>query len=358
MAHARVRHFATPGRIRLTGRVLALASLALGFLVAAPPGRATPTNRPNFVILCADDMRWDSLGVVQRERGPHARFPWFETPNLDRLATGGVRFRNAFVVHSLCSPSRAAMLSGRYGHLNGIIDNSTPFPTNTVTWATLLRAAGYVNGYVGKWHMGTQVERPGFDWVATYLGQGDYETNNFIVNGVTNRIVGWVDDVNTDFATNFITLHRSNSFALFVGYKSPHNPITPPQRFANLYSTNVSGPILNSNAVPPWDPDPTYPSPGRVRNFHRCVYGLDDNLGRILNLLDQLNLASNTVVILLSDNGQFLGEHGQGDKRAAYEESLRIPFLLRYPKLVGPSNVNDHIVLNLDLAPTILDLAG
>jgi autotransporter-associated beta strand protein len=341
------------------------------FAVAAP-GMATrwviateadndwvaPTNRPNFVILCTDDMRWDSLGVVQRERGSEARFPWFETPNLDRLAAGGVRFRNAFVVHSLCSPSRASMLTGRYGHLNGIIDNQTPFPTNAVTWATLLASAGYINGYVGKWHMGQQVERPGFHYAASFLGQGDYETNNFIVNGVTNTIVGWVDDVSTDFATNFIFLNRTNSFALFVGFKTPHNPVTPPARLLDLYSTNVAGPILNSNAVPPWDSNPSYPSTARIRDYHRCVYGVDENVGRLLDLLDRLDLASNTVVIFLSDNGRYLGEHGQGDKRSAYEESLRIPFLLRYPKLVGPSNLNDHIVLNLDLAPTILDLAG
>lgn len=335
-----------------------MGSLILATFPGTSQAQVVPTNRPNFVILCTDDMRWDSLGVVQRERGPHARFPWFETPNLDRLAAGGVRFRNAFVVHSLCSPSRAAMLTGRYGHLNGIINNQTPFPTNAVTWATLLRAAGYVNGYFGKWHMGQQLERPGFDDVATFLGQGNYETNNFIVNGTTNRIVGWVDDVSTDFATNFIGRNRSNSFALFLGFKTPHNPMTPPQRFANLYSTNVSGPILNSNAVPPWDANPSYPTAGRIRDYHRCVFGVDENVGRILDLLDQLNLASNTVVMFLSDNGRYLGEHGQGDKRSAYEESLRIPFLLRYPNLVGPSNVNDQIVLNLDLAPTILDLAG
>ncbi len=320
--------------------------------------RVGPGERPNFVILCTDDMRWDSLGVVQQERGSEARFPWFETPNLDRLAAGGVRFRNAFVVHSLCSPSRATMLTGRYGHRNGIVTNQTPFPTNAVTWATLLRAAGYVTGYFGKWHMGQQLERPGFDDVASFLGQGDYETNDFIVNGLTNRIVGWVDDVSTDFATNFIARNRTNSFALFVGFKTAHNPVIPPQRLSNLYATNLSGPILNSNAVPPWDPNPSYPSASRIRDYHRCVFGVDENVGRLLDLLDQWQLTSNTAVIFLSDNGRYLGEHGQGDKRSAYEESLRIPFLLRYPKLVGPSNVSDQIVLNLDLAPTVLDLAG
>jgi autotransporter-associated beta strand protein len=317
-----------------------------------------PTTRPNFVILCSDDQQWDSLGVVQRERGAAARFPWITTPNLDRLAAEGVRFRNAFVVHSLCSPSRACMLTGRYGHLNGIINNQTPFPTRSVTWATLLGAAGYVNGYVGKWHMGNQVERPGFHYAASFLGQGDYETNNYIVNGVTNTIVGWVEDVTTDFATNFITANRSNAFALFVGFKTPHNPVTPPARLAGLYATNVPGPIPNSNAVPPWDPNPSYATTAKLRDYHRCVLGMDENVGRLLDLLDQLRLASNTVVIFLSDNGRYLGEHGQGDKRSAYEEGLRIPFLLRYPALAGPGNLIDQIVLNLDLAPTILDLAG
>lgn len=316
------------------------------------------TNRPNFVIMCTDDQRWDAMGAVQRERGALARFPWFQSPNLDRLADGGVRFRNAFVVHSLCSPSRATMLSGRYGHLNGVINNSTAFPTNSVTWATLLGAAGYVNGYIGKWHMGSQSARPGFQYAASYLDQGSYNNNNFIVNGVTTNITGWVDDVSTDFATNFITANRTNSFALFVGYKSAHNPITPPARLTNLYVTNFAGPILNSNALPPWSTNTTYATEATMRDYHRCIYGVDENVGRILNLLDQLNLASNTVVMFLSDNGRYLGEHAQGDKRSAYEESLRIPFLLRYPARVGASNLNDSLVLNLDLAPTILEYAG
>jgi arylsulfatase A-like enzyme len=122
-------------------------------------------ERPNFVFIYTDDQRWDSLGVVQREQGERGRFPWVQTPHLDRLAAEGVRFRNAFVVSSLCSPSRAAFLTGRYNHANGVANNHTPFPDGATTWASLLREAGYATGYVGKFHHGPQSgRRPGFDW--------------------------------------------------------------------------------------------------------------------------------------------------------------------------------------------------
>src|SRR4029453_7592205 len=142
---------------RWLGAVVLIALLPLSASAAAP------RSKPNFLFLLTDDQRYDALGVVQREQGAKARFPWLQTPNLDRLAAEGVRFRNAFVVSSLCSPSRAAFLTGRYNHFNGVVDNHTPFPLRARTYATLLRAAGYRTGYFGKWHMGDQRERPGFD---------------------------------------------------------------------------------------------------------------------------------------------------------------------------------------------------
>ncbi len=277
---------------------------------------------PNFIVIITDDHRWDSLGIVQREMGATGRFPWFTngTPNLDRLASGGVRFRNAFVTLSLCSPSRAAILTGRYNHLNGIINNSTAFPTNTPTYASRLRDAGYVTGMVGKWHMGTQVARPGFDFSASFLGQGNYFDTTFYVNGIATPTTGWIDDVSTDYVLEFISNNFTNAFALHLGYKSTHSPHTPADWATNLYATSVSRDVPNLSIPPPYRTNIAVNSETAKRNYHRC--------------------------------------DGLGDKRSLYEESLRVPMLVRYPALVTQSAARDELVLSIDIAPTILDLAG
>jgi len=300
------------------------------------------------------------MGVVQREMGAAARFPWFAngTPNMDRLAAEGVRFRNAFVTLSLCSPSRAAILTGRYNHLNGVINNSTPFPTNSATWATQLRAAGYVTGMVGKWHMGAQPERPGFDYYASYIGQGDYNNATFQINGVPTTTTGWVDDVATDYAIGFIDACCTNSFALLLGYKSTHTPHTPPGWATSLYSTSSALPTPNTGIPAVYRTKIATPDDAKVRDYHRCLTAVDADIGRILDRLDQLGLTTNTMVIFLGDNGFYLGEHGLGDKRSLYEESLRIPLLVRYPRVITQPAVCDELVLNIDIAPTILALAG
>src|SRR5689334_16448581 len=165
---------------------------------------ATP-RRPNFIFIYTDDQRWDAMGVVQREQGDRARFPWLRTPNMDRLAAEGVRFRNAFAVNALCAPSRASFLTGTYGHVNGIVNNHTPFPVDSVTHAALLRRAGYRTGYVGKWHMdGQRGQRPGFDFSASFVGQGRYVDCPFEVDGKETPTKGWVDDVSTDYAVRFL----------------------------------------------------------------------------------------------------------------------------------------------------------
>jgi arylsulfatase A-like enzyme len=314
----------------------------------------------NFIVIITDDQRWDSIGVVQREMGATGRFPWFTngTPNMDRLAAEGVRFRNAFVTLSLCSPSRAAILTGRYNHLNGVIDNSTAFPTTSVTYASTLRAAGYVTGMVGKWHMGQQTARPGFDFSASFLGQGNYNDTTFYVNGVATTTAGWVDDVSTDYALSFINSNYTRPFALHLGYKSTHAPTTPPDWAANLYSTSVSRDVPNLNVPPPYRTNIAANSEAAKRDYHRCLTAADADIGRILERLDQLGLTTNTMVIFLGDNGFYLGEHGLGDKRSLYEESLRIPMIVRYPRLATQPAARDELVLNIDIAPTILDLAG
>jgi arylsulfatase A-like enzyme len=338
-------------------------------------------DRPNFVFIYTDDQRWDALGVVQREQGEKARFPWFESPNLDRLATEGIRFRNAFVVSSLCSPSRAAFLTGRYNHANGVANNHTPFPTDNPTWSALLRDAGYSTGYVGKFHHGQmRGNRPGFEYSASFIGQGRYTDCPFEVNGQTQPTTGWVDDVSTDFAINFLKQNREKPFALVVGYKSAHGPFDPPPRLADKYLGKESKSVPNMGIPAVYSgkfsagekAKPATPkkkakqekakASGRTmhQGYFGCLTAIDENVGRILSALDELKLTHNTMVVFSSDNGFYLGEHNLGDKRSAYDESLRIPLLVRWPALGDQARgkLIDHMALNIDLAPTLLDLAG
>ena len=339
-----------------------LSALAAAFALVASAFAATP-HRPNLLLVFTDDQRWDAMSVVQREQGESARFPWLRTPHMDRLAAEGVRFRNAFVTLSLCAPSRAVFLTGRYNHLNGVANNHTPFPADSVTHSTLLRAAGYTTAYIGKWHMGNQSgKRPGFDYSASFIGQGRYVDCPIEVNGVPTPSKGWVDDVTTDYAIRFMREHRERPFAVMLGYKATHGPFDPPERARERFAGEQARPVPNlaSRAIyrGPADEPATAAKGGTNLGYFRCISAADDNLGRLLGALDELGLADDTVVVFSSDNGYYLGEHGLGDKRSIYEESLRIPILARYPRAFPKGRVVDEMVLNLDLAPTWLDLAG
>lgn len=351
---------ATRARSRLPLVLLSFVVLAVGGVAAHA------AERPNFLFMYTDDQRWDTLGVVQREQGDKARFPWLQSPNLDRLAAEGVRFRNAFVVTSLCAPSRAAFLTGRYGHFNGVIDNHTPLAEHSITYASLLRAAGYRTGYIGKWHMGKQSgQRPGFDFSASFVGQGIYFNCPIEVNGVSTPSTGWVDDVSTEYARKFLTENKGRPFALVVGFKTCHGPFEPPERTAQTYADVEARPVPNLGLPPAYQ---ALRAGGKRAaagaksktnlGMFRGLRAVDENVGKLLAALDELGLAENTMVIYSSDNGYYLGEHSLGDKRSAYDESLRIPMLLRYPKLGRRGETIDQMVLNVDLAPTILDFAG
>ena len=348
--------------------------LFLVLFLAATAALHAADRKPNFLFIYADDQRWDAMGVVQREQGERARFPWFKSPNMDRLASEGVRFRNAFVTLSLCAPSRAAYLTGRYNHLNGVANNHTFFPENSVTHATLLRAAGYKTAYIGKWHMGGQTgQRPGFDYSASFVGQGRYHDCPVEINGVSTPTKGWIDDVSVGYAIEFMKQNRAAPFSMVVGFKTPHGPRggeNLPDRLRDLYTGETSRPVPNlaSRAIYRTAAEGTDTTTGKQGqgittnaahlDYFRHIAGADENLGKLLNALDELGLAADTVVVYASDNGYYLGEHGLGDKRSLYEESLRIPMLVRYPRLFAKGSVRDEMVLNLDLAPTWLELAA
>jgi len=351
----------TPGRIAC---YILLGAVLLGHEVGdAVAGEA---RHPNILLIVSDDQRWDQLGVVQRERGSDARYPFLETPRLDALAAEGMRFRNAFVTTSLCSPSRSAILTGQYNHTNDIIDNTTPFSPRP-TWATALQAAGYTTAFIGKWHHGEQQwERPGFDYIATFRGQGVYDGATFKLNNawINTRTEGYADSRSVDFAIDFLVKHADKPFAMMIGFKAVHQPFTPMPENAGDYASKSIRPPPNWDAAAPWKPRGPVRVPRRPRNppvyvdILRSVEGIDENVGRLLDALDRLNLADNTLVIFISDNGFYLGEHQLGTKRSAYEESIRVPLIVRLPGVVGAGTVSDELVLNIDLAPTILDFAG
>lgn len=284
---------------------------------------------------------------------------------MDRISNEGVHFNNAFTVYSVCSPSRATMFTGQYPHIHGVTDNVTDFPATATSYATLLRDAGYATGYFGKWHMGKQAARPGFDTAVTFHGQGSYFSTEFFDQAgsslFTSSTTDWVDDVTTQSAVDFITAQSLSMqpFLAVVGYKTPHQPWDPPARNSDLFADDTPVAVPNLTVPPPFAPGAGGgANVGQLRNYMRTVVGIDDNVGEVLTLLDNLEITNDTAVIFISDNGFFRGEHKLGDKRAAYEESIRVPFMIRYPKIQpGPLQV-DEIALNLDMAPTILDLAG
>ena len=343
-----------------------LCLLALAGLATAMPAAE---RKPNFVYVFTDDQRWDALGVVQREQGEKGRFPWLRTPNLDRLAAEGIRFRNAFVVNALCAPSRASLVTGQYGHVNGVTNNHTPHPAGNLSVATLLRPAGYVSGYFGKWHHGNQSgKRPGFDTSASFVGQGKYFDCPIEVDGVATPSQGFVDDVTTDYAAKFIHANKDKPFLMILGLKTCHGPFTPPPRHEKAYEGALA------RRTPNYGLPPIYAKAGNGNGkakaaaegaevptnlgMFRGLNAVDDNVGKLLRLLDELKLAEDTVFVFSSDNGYYLGEHNLGDKRSAYEEAMRIPMLVRYPRLAAAGRTDDRLVLNVDPAPTFLELAG
>lgn len=345
-------------------------SVALFVLLTSFSVAYAADRKPNFLFIYSDDHRWDAMGVVQVEQGKLARFPWFKSPNMDRFAAEGVRFRNAFVTLSLCAPSRAAFLTGRYNHSNGITNNGTPFPKDAVTHTSLLREAGYKTAYIGKWHMGNQKgPRPGFDYSASFVGQGRHQDCPFEIDGITSPTKGWVDDVSTDYAIRWIKMNHEKPFSMVLGFKSPHSPRggkNLPERLRSLYANETSRPTPNCGVPaifhkkdPKTDKFPKGLTDNAIHlDYLRHIAGVDENIGRLLNTLDELKLADDTVVVYTSDNGYFLGEHCSGDKRSLYDESIRIPMLVRYPRLFSKGKTIDEMVLNIDIAPTFLELAG
>jgi N-acetylglucosamine-6-sulfatase len=331
----------------------------------------------------ADDVRWDDLRITGH--------PFVETPNIDRIVREGALFRNAFATTPLCSPSRASFLTGQYAHRHGIIDNTdrSPLSHRLVTFPRLLHDNGYVSAYVGKWHMGVDDSpRPGFDYWLSVKGQGEYFDPEINDNGKSLKARGYVTDIFNERAVEFIQRRHDRPFVLYVAHKAVHPNImqradgsvapiggggfTPAPRHARLYTgrpiprrANYARPPSGKPALqraigsmPPLGPG-TVTDDETIRNRLRLLAGVDEGVGALRETLARTGQLDKTLLIFASDNGYFYGEHGLSEeRRLAYEESIRVPLLARYPAAIKEGTIIDRFALNIDIAPTLLDYAS
>ena len=362
------------------GRVVRLAASVL--LFGALTAGAVAGDKPNVVFVLTDDQRWDALGCAGN--------PYLKTPHIDRLAAEGLYFENVFCTTSLCSPSRASILSGLYAHSHGVVNNFTDYPENLPSFPRQLQSAGYETAYIGKWHMGEKSDekRPGFDYFVTHKGQGKYFDTAFNVDGERKVLPGYYTHVVTDLAIDWMKRDRDKPFLLMLGHKAPHSFYYPEPKYQGGFA-DVSIPYpdtafeLDDN--PDWIrsrlatwhgiygplfdwrkdyPDTSPEGVAAFENMTRAYWGtlrsVDDSVGRLYAHLKQSGELDNTLFIFTSDNGLLNGEHGMVDKRTAHEASIRIPLVVRYPGLTPPNQPKRVAgqTLTLDFAPTILDICG
>lgn len=353
----------------------------------------TAEDKPNIILVVVDDQRWDEFGA-----GGH---PYLETPNIDRLAREGVQFTEAYSVSPLCSPNRASILTGQYISRHGIVDNLARDAAShrLDLFAKDLQRAGYKTAHVGKWHMGNDASRrPGYDYWVSYAGQGRSNDPELYENGGFRVVPGYMTDILTDRAVEFIRGKDERPFFLYIGHKAIHPDVlqrddssidiaygskfTPADRHVNRYDDKVYPRRRNAVNVPDdligkpvlaeilekknsqvtrrtWQSllDPGT-SEETIRDRAEMMLAVDEGLGQILDELEKQNLLNNTAVILTSDNGYFYGEHGLSiERRLPYEEAVRVPLIVRYPAALKPGEKKGGFALSIDIAPTILDLA-
>jgi N-acetylglucosamine-6-sulfatase len=373
--------FGSTARRVLLSMALGCAGVSSASASSAAPGQ--PARTPNIVFVLVDDMRWDEVRA--------AGHPFIETPHMDRLAREGARFLNAFATTPLCSPSRGSFLTGQYARAHGIVDNTARPSHQLATFPRALEQAGYRTGFFGKWHMGNDDSpRPGFTrWVAM-PGQGEAVDPQLNVDGQRIRVPGYATDVLTDYVARFIQDAGARPFLVYLAHKAIHpnvvqrddGKVVPlagqpggfvaAERHRGRYA-GVQMPRRASAFKPPLDKPALrrriddLPPLGRetatrdedIRGRLEMLLAVDDSLGRILATLEKLGSLDNTIVVFTSDHGYFNGEHGLNEeRRLAYEEAIRIPLLVRYPRLIPAGLTPRELVLSIDLAPTLLAVGG
>jgi arylsulfatase A-like enzyme len=346
-------------------------------------------DRPNILFMMADDHTSQAWGCYGSRFSPH-----FTTPNIDRIAKEGARLTHCFVTNSICVPSRACILTGQYSHVSGVKTLADSLDPKKQHVGHLLQAAGYQTSLIGKWHLKSVPS--GFDYWNIIKGQGRYYEPVMYEMDMENPKVqkgGYSTDVFTTTALNWLDRREKNRpFCLMLHFKATHEPWQFHARHAELFE-NVSFPEpedmlgatgpLNSR-IPGWPLEiltrrmTEKPSHGNdylklksldpmeirkqtyqkfIKDYLRCAVAIDENIGRVLDYLDENGLDRKTVVIYTSDQGYFLGEHNYFDKRFMLEESLRMPFVVRYPEEISPNTVIQDMILNVDFAATMLDYA-
>ena len=373
---------------------------------AAIVSAAETAKRPNILFIMADDHGYQAIGAYGSKVN--------KTPHIDRLAKEGMRFDRCFVTNSICGPSRAVILTGKYSHLNGLIDNSgTPFNGQQQNVAKLLQTAGYNTAMIGKWHLTS--DPTGFDYWQVLQGQGPYYNPPMKTPEGIVRHTGYTTEIITDVALDWLKNQRdpNRPFLLMYQHKAPHRQWQPAPQYLDRYKdVTIPEPVtlfddyqgrgsaakdqqmtvarhLSPDDLKLTPPNGLTPEQSEVfqkayavenqaladakltgddrtrwnyqryvKDYLRCVDAVDDNVGRVLDWLDTSGLAENTLVIYTSDQGWYLGEHGWYDKRWMYEESFRTPLLMRWPGKIKPGSTSDKLVMNLDLPETFLTAAG
>lgn len=345
-------------------------------------------ERPrDIVFILSDDHRHDAMGFLGH--------PWLETPGFDRLAASGAYFPKAMVTTSLCSPSRASILTGLYAHNHRVVDNYNPVSPDLVFFPQLLQAAGYETAFFGKWHMGeTDEPQRGFDHWAAFKGQGTYwpdgrgtsrvvpqtAYDGFNVNGARRPQQGYITDELTDMALAWMEERGPDRpYFAYISHKAVHSDFVPHDRHLGRYAEQpfpepptLAKPEGNPGAWPRWVLDqrnsrhgvdfgynlPDFDVAAYYRRYMEALLALDESVVRLLDWLAERGRLEHTAVVYMGDNGFLFGEHGLIDKRCAYEASIRVPLLLHAPGLVAPGTVVDRTVANIDIAPTLLEIAG
>ncbi len=361
--------------------------------------------RPNILFIFTDDHASHAMSCYGSKIN--------KTPHLDRIAKEGMLFKNCFCTNSICGPSRAVIQTGKHSHLNGFLQNGNVFNGSQQTFPKLLQKSGYQTAIVGKWHLGSAPQ--GFDYSEILIGQGPYYNPSMMRNGKPVKHIGYTTDIITDKALNFLqnTRDKNKPFMLMYQHKAPHRNWQPGPKYLHMYDDvkipepdnlfdNYEGrgtaaktqdmtiaktlTQYDLKLTPPrkltkeqraiWDA--AYGPKNKafkkanlkgkalirwkyqryIKDYLRCIASVDDNVGRMLDYLDKSGLAKNTIVIYSSDQGFYLGDHGWFDKRFMYEESYRMPLVVRWPGVTQPGVVSEELVSNLDFAETFLDMAG
>ncbi len=349
------------------------------------------TKPLNIIFILSDDHRYDAMGFMKKIEG-------LNTPGMDRMAREGAHIKNAFVSTALCSPSRASILTGQYAHTHTVVDNEAPLPPSLKFFPMYMQQKGYQTAFFGKWHMGNTDDQPqpGFNHWVSFRGQGIYYGSELNINGKREKqpADAYITDQLTEHAINWMEQKKDKPFFVYLSHKGVHAEFYPAKRHEGLYANipincppsmyltatdssktfgNVTAPKtkVNYRDIPKWVREQRYSWHGVDHMYHgqipfdqfyrrylETLQAVDESIQKVLEWVTQQGLQDNTMVVYMGDNGFSFGEHGLIDKRHAYEESMRVPMLVWAPGMVKPRSVVEQIIMNVDIAPTFLDLAG